>query len=245
MKIGIIGFGRLGKLITKYLAQDFDVFVYEKFPSTTFQDDLTLLNARSHSLREICSCDIVIPFVPISEFENCIKEISSLLKPGVLLADVCSVKEVPVEIMKKYLPEHVQILATHPMFGPDSAKDTVFGSKIVISNISTEITLYNKILAYFKTHGIKVIEATPKEHDKQIASSLVLSHLIGRVLIDLGSKQQEIDTKGYRRLLKILGTVENDSWQLFEDMNYYNKYAQELRVNFENSLSNVTGKLKN
>lgn len=245
MRIGIIGFGRLGKLITRYLAQDFDVSVYEKYPTANYHSDISLLNVKALSLEEICACDIVIPFVPISEFENCIQEIAPLLQPGVLLADVCSVKEVPVEIMKKYLPDYVQILATHPMFGPDSAKDTVFGSKIVVSNISTTTDLYNKIKAYFKTHGIKVIEATPAEHDKQIASSLVLSHLIGRVLIDLGSKHQEIETKGYRRLLKILETVENDSWQLFEDMNYYNKYAQELCKNFEESLAHVTGKLKN
>lgn len=245
MKVGIIGFGRLGKLITRYLAGDFEVYVYEKFSNAQTPDQISALGAKNTTLENVCQCDIVIPFVPISEFENCIKEIAPLLKSGTLVADVCSVKETPVSIMTKYLSNDIQILATHPMFGPDSAKDTVFGSKIVVCNVRTQDDLYKKILLYFKTHGIKVIEATPQEHDEQIAGSLVLSHLIGRMLIDLGAKPQEIDTKGYRRLLKILETVENDSWQLFEDMNHYNKYTRTLRENFEKSFKNVTGKLKN
>ena len=37
MQLGLIGFGRLGKLLTKYLAQDFELFVYDKL--CTLLDD--------------------------------------------------------------------------------------------------------------------------------------------------------------------------------------------------------------
>ena len=29
MKVGLIGFGRLGKLLTKYMVQDFDLVIYD------------------------------------------------------------------------------------------------------------------------------------------------------------------------------------------------------------------------
>ncbi|EQC45467.1 prephenate dehydrogenase/arogenate dehydrogenase family protein [Bacteriovorax sp. Seq25_V] len=241
MKIGIIGFGRLGKLITRYLAQDFDVLVYDLVDHT---DEIKKLRATASTLKEVCECDAIIPFVPISAFESCIKEISPLLKDGALVIDVCSVKEIPVEIMQKNLPQSVQILATHPMFGPDSAKDTVFGSKIVISKIRINDDLYDKISSYLKTNGLKVVEVTPEEHDRQIAKSLNLAHLIGRVLIDFESTPQEIDTKGYRRLLKILETVENDSWQLFQDMNKYNRFAKETTEGFKDCLNKVLQRLE-
>ena len=54
--------------------------------------------------------------------------------------------------------------------------------------------------------------------------------------MDFGAEPIDIDTKGYRRLMKILITVQNDTWQLFEDMNRYNPYAKETRVEFINSL---------
>ena len=57
-------------------------------------------------------------------------------------------------------------------------------------------------------------------------------------------EDHEIDTKGYRRLLKILQTVENDSWQLFDDMNSYNQFSKPTREAFRKSLENILKRLE-
>lgn len=243
MKVGIIGFGRLGKLITKYIAQDADVVVFEKFPTDSTESDIKSLGAAVGTLEEACDCPVVIPFVPISEFENTIKEMIPHLKEGTLVADVCSVKKHPIEVMEKNLPEGVQILGTHPMFGPDSAKDSLFGCKIVVCNVRMEDKLYADIVNYLNNHGLKVIEASADKHDEEISHSLLLTHFIGRTLMDLGTEKLAIDTKGYRRLMKILQTVENDSWQLFVDMNKYNPYSEETRKEFLESLNRVNKRI--
>lgn len=242
MKVGIIGFGRLGSLISKYMSQDFTLLVHDLHD---YSNEIEKIGATPATFEEACDCPIVIPFVPMSEFENCIKKMAPLLKKETLLVDVCSVKEMPVDIMMKHLSKDIQILATHPMFGPDSAKDTLFGTKIAVCPVRIDQELYNKISTYLRSHGIKTIESTPEEHDKQIANTLVLTHLIGRSLIDFDAHRLEIDTKGYRRLLKILETVENDSWQLFEDMNKYNRHAKETRETFLHSLKGVISRLEN
>jgi prephenate dehydrogenase len=54
----------------------------------------------------------------------------------------------------------------------------------------------------------------------------------------------DIDTEGYKRLLHVLGVVENDTWQLFEDMNRYNPYATETRQAFLNAVEKIHAKLK-
>lgn len=241
MQVGIIGFGRLGGLITKYLSQDATVLVFDK---KDLKKEIEAVGAKAVTLEEICDCPIIIPFVPISEFENVIKEISPIINKDALVIDICSVKEHPVEIMEKHLPSTVQILGTHPMFGPDSAKQTVMGTKIVLCKVRMENELYNNVKSYLEGHGIKTIEATPAEHDEQISHSLLLTHFIGRSLMDLGTTPLDIDTKGYRRLMKILQTVENDSWQLFEDMNKYNKYSSETRADFMKSLNTINDRIK-
>lgn len=243
MKLGIIGFGRLGQLITKYVAQDADVVVFEKFPNEETEALIKKLGATPGSLEEACDCPIVIPFVPISEFENTLKEMKNFLKKGTLVADVCSVKKHPIDSMLKILPKDVQILGTHPMFGPDSAKESLFGCKIVLCNARTEDQLYLDIKNYLNNHGLKVIESTADKHDEEISHSLLLTHFIGRTLMDLGTKELAIDTKGYRRLMKILETVENDSWQLFVDMNKYNPYSESTREEFLESLSRVNKRI--
>ena len=41
-----------------------------------------------------------------------------------MFVDVLSVKEFPKNIFLQVLPTHFDILCTHPMFGPESGKDS-------------------------------------------------------------------------------------------------------------------------
>tara|TARA_B100001971_G_scaffold25356_1_gene19862 strand:+ start:3238 stop:3966 length:729 start_codon:yes stop_codon:yes gene_type:complete len=236
MEIGIIGFGRFGKLATKYLSEDFEVYVSSRSDKT---EDIKKINGIPASLGEVCKKDVIIPCVSISEFENVLKEIKGLLKENSLVIDVCSVKEYPVEKMKTILLEKTQILATHPMFGPDSAADSLKDRKIVLCKVRIDNDKYEKIKEYLAKKNLIVIEVTPEEHDKEIAKSLLLTHFIGRGLIDFGATDLDIDTEGHRRLISILDTVKNDTGQLFEDMNSYNKNSKKVREDFIKSLNKI------
>ena len=238
--IGIIGFGRFGKLAARYLAHDFDVFVYSRADKTA---EIDLTGARSASLETVCSQDIVIPCVPISIFRNFLKDIAPLVKPDALVVDVCSVKEYPIRWMREILPATVSILATHPMFGPDSASDSLAGRKICLCKVRISEKFYCKIKNYLEAQGLVVIEATAAEHDKQIAISLALTHLIGRTLSEFGARRLDIDTEGYKRLLHILEVVERDTWQLFLDMHRYNPHARKKRLEFIDIMKDINARL--
>ena len=240
-QIGIIGFGRFGELTTRYLAKDFDVAVHTRKDR---KHDIRACGATPVLIEEVCDRDIVILCVPISAMESYLEIIAPLLKKGALVMDVCSVKVHPVKWMKALLPDHVAIMPTHPMFGPDSAADSLKGCKIVICNERVDDARYKKIKKYLISKELKVIEATADEHDEQIAVSLSLTHFIGRSLSRFGAKHLEIDTEGYKRLMHILGVVEHDTWQLFEDMNNYNPYANEKRLQFMNAMKTIHERLK-
>jgi prephenate dehydrogenase len=237
MKVGLIGRGRLGKLIEHYLSQDVDLLIYEENP----QKQSPQYNG---SLIDVCKRPIVIAAVQISALSELLTTISPHLAKGTLFIDVCSVKQRPMQEMKTYLPEHVQILGTHPMFGPDSAAHTLFGSKIVLCRERVEENLYQNIMRYLEGVGLNVIETDPKEHDRQISHSLLITHLIGRTLMEFNAKPLQIDTKGYRRLMKILSVVENDSFELFQDMMNQNPEAKETIESFQNAMNRVMKKAK-
>ncbi len=63
-----------------------------------------------------------------------LERIGPRLAPGSLVMDTCSVKALPVEWMEQTMPESVQILGNHPMFGPDSG---LGGVKLTDSEIAT------------------------------------------------------------------------------------------------------------
>jgi len=239
--IGIIGFGRFGKLASRYLAQDFDVFVHTRADKASA---ISQIGARAASIETVCQQKIVIPCVPISIFKDFLKDIAPLMKPDALVVDVCSVKEIPIRWMREILPDTVSILATHPMFGPDSASDSLEGRKICLCKVKIEEKQYRKIRKYLFSKGLNVIEATAREHDEQIATSLALTHLIGRTLSESGASQLDIDTEGYKRLLHILEVVERDTWQLFTDMHHYNSYARKKRIEFMEVMQDISARLE-
>lgn len=226
MSIGLIGFGRLGRLLVRHFARDAAIFVYDVAPRPR---EVRALGAVPATLEEACRQDIVIPCVPIAAFEALIKRIRGLLRPDALLIDVCSVKEHPVRVMKRLLPRSVQILATHPNFGPDSAALSLRGQKLVVCRVRISPDRYRQVRRLFERKGLDLVEMTPAAHDRKAAASLVLTHFIGRALIGFGAAPTGIDTEGYKRLLRILQTVQNDSWQLFKDMNRFNAYAGAMR----------------
>jgi prephenate dehydrogenase len=240
--IGIIGFGRFGKLASHYLAKDFDVFVHTRADKSA---EIRQTGAIAGSLEKVCRQDIIIPCVPISIFKGFLSDIAPLIRSDSLIVDVCSVKEYPIQWMRETLPDTVSILATHPMFGPDSAAESLDGRKICLCKVKIAEEQYRKIRRYLSSKGLIVIEATAREHDEQIASSLALTHLIGRTLAESGATQLAIDTEGYKRLLHILEVVERDTWQLFTDMHHYNPYARKKRNEFMGVMQDISARLEN
>jgi prephenate dehydrogenase len=129
------------------------------------------------------------------------------------------------------------------MFGPDSAARSLQGHKIVLCPERIDAQKCRKIRNWLEQKGLTVIETTPAEHDRKIAVSLSLTHFIGRSLSEFGATPLDIDTEGYKRLLHILGVVNNDTWQLFEDMHRFNPYARETREAFVRAMTLIHARL--
>ncbi len=240
--IGLIGYGRFGRLTVKNLAPDFEVVVHTR--SKDKSKDIADAGGRLATLEEACAQKLIILCVPISAMRTTLKQIAPLLKPDAIVADVCSVKVLPTQWMQELLPSTVEILATHPMFGPDSAARSVAGHKIVLCPERIAPDRYRKVKEWLEKKGILIIETSPAEHDRKIAVSLALTHFIGRSLAEFGATPLDIDTEGYKRLLHILGVVNNDTWQLFEDMHHFNPYARENRQAFLKAMAKIDARLE-
>jgi prephenate dehydrogenase len=238
--IGIIGFGRFGALTARYLSRDMRVGVYSRSQSN---QSVEATGARALSLAEVCRQPIVILSVPISAMPATLRQIAPQLRRRTLVVDVCSVKIYPMQWMRELLPPEVFILGTHPMFGPDSAADSLTGRKMVLCRERVPQALYKRIFNYLVSKNLEVIETTPDDHDRQIAVSLSLTHFIGRALSAFGARKLQIDTEGYRRLVHTLEVVEHDTWQLFEDMHRFNPFAGAARLEFMRAMRSIDDKL--
>ncbi len=238
--IGIIGFGRFSRLMVRYLSDDFEVTVFDRRNRTEIVADL---GGRAGSLDEACGCDLVVPAVPISAMQSVLMKMAPLLGSTSLVMDICSVKTYPVQWMAQLLPPDTAFIATHPMFGPDSAAGTLAGQKMILCRQRIDSNRYGCIRDYLKSKQLVVIETTPEEHDRQMAATLALTHFIGRSLAEYGAEPLDIDTEGYKRLLYTLETVTHDTWELFTDMHHYNPFAKDIRTRFKAAVMRIDARL--
>ena len=229
-KIGIIGFGRFGKVLAQILSSTYNIVIHDlqyegiEFPHKT--------------LEEIVKCEIVFIAVPIREFENTVKSASQFNLQNTTLIDVCSVKLHPVQVMEKFLPENVGIIATHPMFGPDSYSP-FRELKMVMHPVRDIYNQYDKLKQTFENQSISIVEMTPDDHDKDAAMSQGITHFIGRVLSESGISSTKINTLGFNELLGVIEQTCNDSWDLFKDLQNYNPYTDEMIQKLEEGIESV------
>lgn len=237
MQFGIVGYGRFGQLWAQSLLPFGEVIVYEKNTSTHTENNAVKIT----TLEEVAKADVVFLLVPISEFERSCEQIKPFLGEKTLLVDCCSVKIYPAQLMQKIFAPTQPLLATHPLFGPDSVKKSagLFGHKIAVCPVQCEPSVQQEMETLFKNMGLHVFVTTADMHDKEMASSQGLVHFIGRGLAALDLKPQDIATPDFQALLNINTMVVNDTWRLFLDMHQYNPYAKHIRKKFIHQLTKL------
>jgi prephenate dehydrogenase len=168
------------------------------------------------------------------------------LKKDTIIMDVCSVKSYPVQIMQKLLPNSIQKIATHPMFGPSSfnLKGRVSGLPMVMYNAGCNEAIYKQAKQYFSDLGLQVTEMSPKEHDILAAKSQFFSQLVRASAQMQSLRPTFIDTPGASALFESFDLM-NISEQLLIDMLDYNIYAKEVLKDTLLSLSKIKNKAEN
>jgi len=235
--VGLIGFGRFGKVLANILQKGFSITAYdpnpiEAFPGVTFTDLDTVLKEY-----------VIFIAVPIRHFESIITDISSKLKTGTTIIDVCSVKKYPVEIMETHLPNHVDIIATHPMFGPDSFISNN-RLKMMMNHTRNNHDTFNFWRQFFTDQGIHVIEMTPDQHDQLAAKTQGVTHFLGRMLKEFGIRKTTIDTQGFRDLLDLVDQTCHDTWELYSDLQLYNPYTETMIKELKQATDSLDKQLK-
>lgn len=229
--VGIIGFGRFGKVLYRLLKNDFPIAIYTRsqksYENFNFEKN-TLLCSTPEKLYQ--KAEVIFYCVPIREFENVIKNHRQFLKKHLLL-DVLSVKTHPLKVFKKYLKNtEARAILTHPMFGPDSAKESFENLPLVIYNLNAKQEEYSFWKKFFSSKGIKIVELSPQEHDKMAAYSQGVTHFIGRMLQKFDFKPTPIDTLGAKKLQEVMEQTCNDTWELFYDLQNFNPYTKSMRI---------------
>lgn len=232
----IIGFGAFGKLLAQLLAPMGSIFIYDHRPEVSAEVAGTGFQLISHP-REIHS-GIVIMAVPLQGLMDSLLEVGPHLRAGQVIMDVCSVKEEPARLMQELLPQDVEIIACHPMFGPASAANGIAGLQVVLCPIRGKT--WRRIAAILRTLQLTVSVMTAEEHDRHAALSQGLMHLIARAILPLGAPPA-VRTRSYDLLCEAIEMVAHDSPEVFETITRGNRYMAEVRTKLIRGLEGMSG----
>jgi len=135
-----------------------------------------ILKIESEALKEaFVDTDVVLVSVPIAITGHVIERVGPTLQEGSLLMDVTSVKKAPLEMMEKCTTAGVEILGTHPLFGPSTK--SLHGMPVIFVPIRKG-PLYEKMYGMFERNGAKIEFLTAEEHDEIMAVIQGLPHFI-------------------------------------------------------------------
>ena len=222
-EIAVIGYGRFGRCATHHLKKRFRVIVSDSHKITRVEKGITKV-----SIEEAAKASIILLAVPINQITPLLKKIAPKLRPNALICDVCSVKTQPIQWMKRHLPQNVFILGTHPLFGPDSASESIQGRTIVLCPVKIPSAKLRHIHEQLMSMGLNVSFMTPQQHDRLMATTLFLTQLVGRGLLQMKLPRTSTSTQNFQLLQQLVQTVKNDTKELFRDMYRYNRYAYSI-----------------
>lgn len=239
-ELGWIGFGEFGKFFIPHLNDFFEITVYNR---SNKEDKIKKIGAIPGTLEETASKEYILICIPMQYLEETLKKITPHIKENSTIMDVTSVKVEPVKLMKKYLPKNTNIIATHPLFGPQSGKEGISGLNLVLYNVQGNKLKEIEEL-FSKKLWLNVIKKTPQEHDKEMAIVQGLTHFISRTLNELQLPLCNQRTTTYEKLLAIENLLSKDTWELFDTIQNHNPYAKKIRKQFLNKLNEIEGKLE-
>lgn len=224
--LGILGLGAFGRLMVRHLAPHFEIVGHDPVLCATIPSEIVL-----GSLADVAACDVVALAMPVPRMEEALCALAGLLRKGSLVFDVGSVKMKPVALMESLLPKNVDIVATHPLFGPQSAPTEIRGQKIALCPVRGDKL---ECVASFARDvlGLEVLVTTPQTHDREVALIQGLTHLIGNILAKMEPLPKTMTTKSFNLLLESSAIVRKDSDDLFLAIQRENPFSLEARERF-------------
>jgi prephenate dehydrogenase len=224
--LGIVGFGNFGRFMASHLHGRFNVRVHDRLD---IADEASQLGVKSAPLPEVAASEILVIAVPVQNMEEVLVGLRGLPRLPELVMDVGSVKVKPLDLMARHLPKRVEIVGTHPMFGPQSGRHGIAGLKMVLCPLRTRrLARIRDFLS--RELRLEVLEMSPEKHDSEMAYIQGLTHWIAKALREIKLPDLSLATSAYQHLLKIEENLRDDSAALFRTIQAENPFAAGARA---------------
>lgn len=147
--------------------------------------------------------DCVILCTPVGVLGELMGQIADTLAPGAIVTDVGSVKAKAASDMARHCPAHVHLVPGHPIAGTEkSGPESGFASLFqeawhILTPLSEQGESYadavERLAAFWKQLGARVETMDPVRHDRVLAITSHLPHLIAYNIVSTAYDMESVE----------------------------------------------------
>ena len=235
MNVGIIGGSDgLGKTLVYYFRDEFEVYISARdhLKGRKVAEELGVSYIESNAGIANIS-DILVISVPIHLTSEVIREVAPFMKEGSLMVDVTSVKEEPSRTMAEVLPETIEYIPTHPIFGP---RTTTLDNQVIVLTADKKGKWYDKVYNYLASKNMRIIETTAEHHDFMMSIVQVLTHFsfistayaIEKLSVDI-SQTEDYESPIYNLMIDMIARIVSQNPYLTYNIQSRNNNGPKIR----------------
>ena len=237
MRVAILGAGKMGVWFAKFfLAEGYSVVVADRKKEKLSKLKKELAVETADFAEAVKDADRVLICVSISAFEEVVKKISPAVRDGQIVMDICSIKDLPVKTMHKYLKGSL-VLGVHPVFGPGST--TIENKTFVLTPTTREEEAFaEEFKKWLETKKARVFIMPPQKHDQLMSVVLGLPHFLGLVACDTLLEQayypetKDVAGTTYRMLFTLAEVAALENPELFASLQLSLPELEEIESSF-------------
>lgn len=221
-KIAIIGIGLIGAstaIAAKHKKLASCVASYDV--SATTREEARSLSIGDVVCDDIGACvddaDLVMLAVPVGAMQAVMMQIADRLKPGAVVTDTGSTKSSVIKDVKPLVPDDVHFIPSHPMAGtefsgPSAGFASLFEGRfwLIVPDGAAQAQT-DKMAKFFQGLGATTEEMEAKYHDRVVAITSHLPHLIAYTIVgtavdlesDLKNDVIRFSASGFRDFTRI------------------------------------------
>ena len=149
----------------------------------------TVTSTTTNLARGVAAAELVVVCTPVGLIAKHVREASAHCPPGALITDAGSTKAEIVAALRGDLGRDVAFVGSHPLAGsektgPEFAKEDLLEGRVVVvtPTRTTGRDRYAAVATFWSQLGARVIRMTPSDHDRALAATSHLPHLVASVL---------------------------------------------------------------
>ncbi len=194
--------------------------------------------------------DLVILACPLKFYKDIITRISPYLKPGCIITDVGSTKNMVMSLMDSLLPPHVFLVGGHPMAGAEKkgiegADAYMFENAVYILTPAPSVPREKVYLleSILEATGAKIKVLEPDQHDEIVAAVSHIPHIAAAALVNLIAKDPYkliLAAGGFRDTTRIASS-NPDIWEdiILSNQEHVLKNLLQLNLEIEGFIKTV------